>query len=311
MTAVPEGRGMGDARLDEVLGSVEEWRGRSLEVAPLSGGLTNSNYRVDVGGRSYVVRLPGRSTDLLSVDRANERHNTEAAAETGIGARVVFYLEDLQVMVLEFVDGITMSPESLHSVEMARRMGDALRQLHSARRFLKDFDMFRLVEFYRSVVRDRGIPIPTGYERALPLVRRMEAALHNAPVASVPCHNDLLAENYIDEGKLLRIVDYEYSGNNDPCFELGNTALECGFDADQRAALCDSYFGAGSEKLLARMQIHALMSDVGWTLWGSIQAAISNIDFDFWDYALTRWRRAEETLDSRGIERALSAIHVP
>lgn len=121
----------------------------------------------------------------------------------------------------------------------------------------------------------------------------------------------LVVENYIDEGQVRHIVDYEYSGNNDPCFELGNTALECGLDAHLREALCESYFGAVSEKLLARMDLHALMSDVGWTLWGSIQAANSDIDFDFWDYSSTRWRRAEETMDSGQIEEALSALGAP
>ncbi|MFN2489273.1 MAG: phosphotransferase [Actinomycetota bacterium] len=300
-----------NALLDDVVSSIEEWREQDVRISPLSGGLTNSNYRVDVQGRSYVVRIPGRSTELLSIDRANERHNTEAAAETGVGAGVAYYVEKLGVIVLEFIDGATMSPERLRTPDMARRMGESLRRLHSARRFLKDFDMFRLVEFYRSVVRERGIRIPDGYERALPVVERIEAALQRSPLPSAPCNNDLLAENYIDDGEALRIVDYEYSGNNEPSFELGNTALECGFGPDLRAVLCEAYFGDASKARLARMDVHALMSDVGWTLWGSIQAAISDIDFDFWDYAKARWRRAEDVLDSAEIEGALAALGAP
>jgi len=114
----------------------------------------------------------------------------------------------------------------------------------------------------------------------------------------VPCHNDLLAENYIDDGSQLWIVDFEYSGNNDPCFELGDTAQECGFDQELRAVLCESYFGSMREDRLGRMNLQALMADVGWTLWAAIQARISEIDYDFWGWAIERWDRAVAILDS-------------
>ena len=121
---------------------------------------------------------------------------------------------------------------------------------------------------------------------------------------SVPCHNDLLAENYIDDGEQLWIVDFEYSGNNDPTFELGDTAQECGFDADLRARLCEAYFGEATPALLARMDLQAVMADVGWTLWAAIQARISSIDFDFWGWAEERWGRARAVLHRRGLRTA-------
>jgi thiamine kinase-like enzyme len=105
-----------------------------------------------------------------------------------------------------------------------------------------------------------------------------------------------LAENYIDDGRQLWLIDFEYSGNNDPCFELGNTCQELQYSPDQYEELCAAYFGAVSPSHLARMRLYALMSDVGWTLWGAIQAKISKLDFDFWDYATTRWRRAQSIL---------------
>jgi len=127
-----------------------------------------------------------------------------------------------------------------------------------------------------------------------------------AALPSVPCHNDLLCENFIDDGSLLRIVDYELSGNNDPCFDLGNTAQEAEFDQELRAALCEAYFGRQDglqfERQLARMNLFALMSDVGWTLWGAIQAKISSVDFDFRGYYAGRWARAVEVLQSDRFE---------
>jgi thiamine kinase-like enzyme len=131
----------------------------------------------------------------------------------------------------------------------------------------------------------------------MPQVGQVEAAFAANSVPSVPCHNDLLAENYIDDGSKLWIVDFEYSGNDDPCFELGDTAQECGYDQELRAVLCETYFGELRDDRLARMELQALMADVGWTLWAAIQATISDIDFDFWGWAVERWDRAVAILE--------------
>jgi thiamine kinase-like enzyme len=152
--------------------------------------------------------------------------------------------------------------------------------------------MFRLTEYYLSVVDERSIRIPDGYREELPKLALIEAALAAHPLPTVPCHNDLLAENYLDDGQRLWIVDYEYSGNNDPTFELGNTAQELGFDDERHQGLCAAYFGEATPALLARMRLQMIMSDVGWTLWAAIQAAISSIDYDFWGWAEERWGRA-------------------
>ncbi|HEX5936639.1 MAG TPA: choline/ethanolamine kinase family protein [Actinomycetota bacterium] len=278
--------------IDEVLPRVEAWRGREVTARELSGGLTNTNYLVDVGGDRYVLRIPGASTELLAVDRANERHNAAAAATTGVSPRIVEVLEDVDVMVIEFVDGVTMSAQSLRAPAQARRIAASLRRLHAGPRFRQDFDMVRLTEFYLDVCARHDVPVPDGFGTHREDVARIERALSARPLATVPCHNDLLAENYIDDGSQLWIVDFEYSGNNDPTFELGDTAQECAFDADQRATLCEAYFGEATLTLLARMELQAVMADVGWTLWAAIQAKISSIDFDFWGWAEERWRRA-------------------
>lgn len=284
--------------IEEVVERVSLWHGSDVEMSPLSGGLTNVNYLVEAGGTKYVVRIPGRSTELLAVDRENERHNAEAAATTGVAPRILEYLQEFDVMVLEFIDGETMSGEKLRSPGMARRMAESLRRLHAAPRFLHDFDMFRLVEYYLGVCDEHGVGIPHGFRDRLPQAGEIERAFATRPLPTVPCHNDLLAENYIDDGKQLWILDFEYSGNNDPCFELGDTAQECGFDQDLRAVLCKAYFGQARPDLLARMNLQAVMADVGWTLWAAIQAKISTIDYDFWGWAMERWDRAVSVLDS-------------
>ena len=200
-----------------------------------------------------------------------------------------------------------MSAETLCAPEQARRIAASLRMLHTAPRFAKDFDMFRLTEFYLGVCAERSVRIPDGFRDRMPRVADVERAFAANPVETAPCHNDLLAENYIDDGSQLWIVDFEYSGNNDPCFELGDTAQECGFDQELRAVLCEAYFGTRREDRLARMNLQALMADVGWTLWAAIQATISTIDFDFWGWAVERWDRAVAIFDSDDFARWVRA----
>jgi thiamine kinase-like enzyme len=291
------------SRVDEAVGLVLLWRGQEPKVSQLSGGLTNENYLVEVGGERYVMRIPGQSTELLSIDRANEVFNTKAAATTGIGPRVLEHIAALDGLVLEFIPGATMSAAKLQSKEMASRMAASYRRLHGAPPFLKDFNMFRLIEEYLRIVDEHGVTIPPGYRDRLPMIARIEEAVESGALPSMPCHNDLLCENFIDDGTDLRIVDYELSGNNDPCFDLGNTAQEAEFDQDLRAALCAAYFGREDSRQLARMNLFALMSDVGWTLWGAIQAKISAVDFDFRGYYNVRWERAVEVLDSDRLAR--------
>ena len=285
-------------RAEEAAAHVLLWRGRDVKLSPLSGGLTNENYLAEVGGQKYVMRVPGQSTELLSIDRANEVYNTKAAAATGIGPKVLEHVAGVDVMVLEFIPGPTMSAKALQAPGMAARMAQSFHRLHAAPRFLQDFDMFRLIEYYLRIVADHDVTIPADYGDWLPAVGDIERAVRVAALSTAPCHNDLLCENFIDDGAALRIVDYELSGNNDPCFDLGNTAQEAEFDQDLRAALCEAYFGRLDRRQLARMNLFALMSDVGWTLWGAIQARISAVEYDFAGYYTARWQRALEVLRS-------------
>ena len=289
-------------RAEEAAARVRLWEGRDFAVTPLSGGLTNENYLVAVGDDKYVMRLPGQSTELLSIDRANEVFNTKAAASTGIGPTVLEHVPGAEVMVLEFIPGPTMSAKALQSPRMAARMAQSFHRLHAAPRFLRDFNMFRLIEYYLGIVDDHSVAIPPDYRDWLQAVADIERAVSVHALPQAPCHNDLLCENFIDDGSALRIVDYELSGNNDPCFDLGNTAQEAEFDQVLRAALCEAYFGKRDQRQLARMNLFALMSDVGWTLWGAIQAKISGVDYDFAAYYKGRWERALAVLRSAQLQ---------
>jgi len=284
--------------IEEVVATISDWKGRNAVIQPLSGGLTNTNFRVELDGPAYFVRIPGESTELLAIDRRNEYHNSKAAAEAGVGPKVLYHLADHDVMVLEFINGLTMSNERLNAPGMPARIARSLRLLHNGPRFLIDFNMFRLTEYYLDICRRSNFRIPDRYPDRMPAVYAIEKAFAVHPLPSVPCNNDLLAENYIDDGELLRLIDFEYSGNNDPTFELGNTCQELGYDEVRIQELCAAYFGEASPAKLGRMKLNMIMSDVGWGLWAAIQTSISKIDYDFWGWAIERWSRAEAKLDS-------------
>jgi len=191
-----------------------------------------------------------------------------------------------------------MSKDSLNEAGMPTRMAQAIQKLNRGPRFLMDFNMFSLTEYYLQLCKERDIKIPDGYSERGPTVAQIEKAMSVNPLPTVPCNNDLLAENYIDDGNQLWLIDYEYSGNNDPTFELGNTCQEMQFNDSQINEVCSAYFGEASPEKIARMKLNMIMSDVGWGLWAAIQAKISTIDFDFWGWAIERWGRAVEKMDS-------------
>ena len=284
--------------IEEVVQKIDDWRNKQVEIQDMTGGMTNKNFKVIVEGRPFFVRVPGASTELLAIDRDNEYHSSKAAAAVGIGPKVLYHLPEHKVMVLEFLDGETMSIESLGVPGMPTRIAQSLKKLHAGDKCLNEFNMFRLVEFYIGIVEKYQVRIPDDYHDRLSVLSRIEAAVQKNSLAGVPCNNDLLAENYIDDGKMLWLIDYEYSGNNDPCFELGNTCQEQQYNEDQYAELCAAYFGAARRSLLARMYLFSIMSDFGWTLWGSIQNKILQLDYDFWEYVTGRWERALGMLDS-------------
>ncbi len=292
--------------IEEVVDKIPDWKNKQVSITPLSGGLTNSNFKVDVDGIPYFVRVPGASTELLAVNRENEYHNSKAAHEAGVGPNVLYYLPEYSVMVLEFLNGKTMSKDSLNQPGMPARMAQAIQKLHAGPRFLTDFNMFRLTEYYLQICNERDIKIPDGYLERMPTIETIEQAMFVKPLETVPCNNDLLAENYIDDGNQLWLIDYEYSGNNDPTFELGNTCQEMQFNDSQIGEVCAAYFGEATADKIARMKLNMIMSDVGWGLWAAIQAKISIIEFDFWGWAIERWGRAVEKMDSKEFEGWLS-----
>ncbi|WP_244928257.1 phosphotransferase [Nocardioides sp. W7] len=273
--------------------------GRSRVVLDLPGGLTNHNVRVittDSGPPlDVVVRCSYGDPALLGIDRDAEHANTVAAAAAGVGAPVVEYRPDLAILVIGFLEGRTLEDADFADDGVLHRAASACRRLHAGPAFTGTFDMFARQAAYLATVREHGFALPSSYDDHAAAWEDVRRALAAAPRPGVPCNNDLLAANFVDDGVMVRLIDYEYSGANDACFELGNTSTECDFTPEQTEAWTAAYFGDPTPADLARVRVQALCSEYGWSLWGFIQAATSPVEFDFHGWGLERFEKAVAT----------------
>ena len=296
-----------DPALAELLDMVPALRGERT-ATELAGGLTNTNYKVVTPDGAYVMRVSAKDAGLLAIDRENEYLNSVSAAESGVGAKVVDYVPQHALLVLEFIEGQTQSAEDLRRGDKLEMVAAACRQLHSAAPFRDDFNMFRIQHRYLGLVQERGFRLPDRYLEFEPQVRRIEAAMAVRDEGTVPCNNDLLAENFIDTGGAFRLIDYEYSGMNDACFELGNVWSESNLSLDQLDELVTRYHGRRLRNRIARARLWGLMSKYGWTLWASIQDGVSDIDFDFWEWGMEKYERAVAEFDGPDFDRLLDEV---
>jgi thiamine kinase-like enzyme len=297
-----------DPALAQLLDLVPALRGERT-VAELAGGLTNTNYKVVTPAGAFVMRVSAKDSGMLAIDRENEYRNSVSAAEAGVGARVIDYVPDHSLLVLEFIEGTTQSADDLRRGDKLDMVARACKRLHSAAPFRDDFNMFRIQRRYLELVQERGFRLPGRYLDFEPQVRRMEQAMAVRAEPAVPCNNDLLAENFIDTGDgEFRLIDYEYSGQNDACFELGNVWSESNLSLEQLDELVTHYYGRRLRNRIARARLWGLMSKYGWTLWASIQDGVSDIDFDFWEWGMEKYDRAVAEFDGPDFEHLLEEV---
>lgn len=296
--------------LADILGPISARLGE-LEGEPvaLAGGITNRNYKVRFAGSDVVVRLPGKDTELLEIDRAAEKAAAELAARAGLGPAVVAMLDDPPCLVTEFVAGESMRPEELREPGALAEAATALRTLHAREeRLPAGFSSFRVVETYAARMAGRGAEVPGSYEWAMAAAHRIEAVLVGPEHEPVPCHNDLLPANFIRSPRGLRIVDWEYAGMGDRYFDLGNFAVNNELDEGQEAELLTAYFDSpASSCRLATVRLMRFMSDFREAMWGALHSTVSDLDFDFHDYCAKHFDRMRASAADGRLERLLEA----
>jgi thiamine kinase-like enzyme len=296
-------------RLRQVVERLTGMDDSAFVASALPGGLTNHNYRVStVDGRTFVVRLSSPQSSVLTIAREDEYLNSRAAAAAGVAPQVLGYLPELSALVLDWIEGHTFDASDLDDSVTLQQVAGMCRQLHTGPRFATDFDMFALTRRYLDVVLEGGYRLPEGYLTFLPHMDEIEQAMAASAQPTVPCHNDLLPANMMSSAGRLWFIDFEYAGNGDPCFELGNLCSEAHLGTGRLDELVTAYYGTPSPGKVARARLHALMSNYGWTLWACIQAATSELDFDFWGWGSEKYERAVAQFRDPGLPALLSAL---
>jgi thiamine kinase-like enzyme len=298
LTPEPDARQWSDSDLARFVELLEPVLGQvGGKPAPLEGGITNRNYRATFGDREYVIRIPGKDTHLLGIDRSAEAVANTAAAGVGVAPRVAATLVAPPAFVTEFVEGHGVEGRDLRTAESLATVAGALRAVHGLdATFTTAFSPFRVAEAYAATTTERGGIVPDRYEEALKCAREIEVVLTGPEHRPVPCHNDLLAANFILSGERLYIVDWEYAGMGDRYFDLANFAVNNELGEGGEETLLGAYFGAPPTMAqLAALRLMRYMSDFREAMWGVVQQVVSDLDFDFAAYAERHFDRLSET----------------
>ena len=294
-----------ESELAPLFNRVERLHTRTL-ITELSGGLTNRNFRVDTAQGVFVARVSSNSSALLAIDRGSEFTNSTIAGNGGVGAKVLDYLPGEGLLVISYIKGKTYGAEDVAA--NLSRIATSLRALHALDSFDHEFNMFTTQKNYQKIVQEQGFRLPEGYLGFAPQVAEIKAAMAVLFEGLVPCNNDLLPGNFIDDGQKIWLIDYEYSGNNDACFEIGNVWAEAFLPIDALEELVSAYYGQYRPDKVARAWLWALMAKYGWTLWASIQSSVSDLDFDFWEWGMSKYDLARSEFTSDYFTKALVQV---
>jgi thiamine kinase-like enzyme len=276
--------------------AIPGWTDRSLQIVAIEEGRTNRNFRVKANGEAFFLRLAGKETELLGIDRTAEQEAARAAAAAGVGPEVVAYLPELGCLVTLWVDAEPLSEGDLERDEVLRPVVGAIKAIHAGPPLSWSFDPFRIVEDYRRLSEERGVHVPEAYDDAHEKAARIEAAFAADPKPLSPCHNDLLESNFLRRGDHVWVVDHEYAGMGDPFFDLGNLSINNALSDDAQERLLALYFGDPTDAHRARLKLMRIMSDFREAMWGVVQQGLSTLDIDYVEYARKHFDRLSTTM---------------
>ena len=295
-----------DYSLEKITRLISALMGKSFTLNRINKGITNNNFKVIVDGKAFFISIPGTNSKLLNIDFKNKYYNNKICGDIGISPKVIHCIKDEELLVTEFIVSKNHISKSFHGSEKMSVLVKMLKTLHGAKLFYRNFNMFTYIYHYMNILKKEGLP-----KLLFPISNRIDnlgqkLALYRRDL--VPCHNDFVVGNIIDNQNQLYLVDFDYSGNNDPCFELGNLIVEMNYNHNQVNELVKRYYGEIQENIISRVYLQGIASDIGWSLWGYVQAKVSNLNYDYNQYAINRMERVMNKMDSVDYELWLKNI---
>ncbi len=292
--AMGEAASVDERRIETVLAQVGDWRGRKMRYRPVSGGISNINWRVADGeGSEYFLKIPGRGTEMfISRDAANEA--SRLAHACGFGVEVVDFLPGEGVEIFAFAHGYRAS-SNLDFLRPAVRHNAvrALRAFNDSPRLALTKTVFEMIEEHLSQVAAVGGRLPDDMAHMRRCLAEAKAALMASGLDLVPCMNDTLAGNFmINEADDLLLVDFEYASNNERAYELALWFTEMGLPGEIEREMIEAYFGKIDRAIEARVNVLKALADMKWATWAMVQEAVSTLDFDYYKYGTWKYRRA-------------------
>lgn len=277
-------------QIDLILDSVPTLRGQERFVTPLRGGIANRDYLVDTSNKSFVLCIGSDNTELLGIDRSVEYACSLAAAKLGVGTEVIDFLPEFRSIVKGFAPGRLLRPSDVQEPTVLARIVEALRRYHDGPAGAGIFSPFAVVHDYYALAWNRQAAFPPIIGEAMIRLAHIEAML-DSDITPCPCHNDLLSSNLVDDGRTIRLIDWEYAGMGDRIFDLGNLAANNDFDRAHERLLLELYFGEVDPSQLQKLRLMRLVSDLRESMWGFLQAGISRLDYEFLHYGRTHLDR--------------------
>lgn len=276
----------------DAIRSASIWKDQDLHITPLAGGLNNENWLViSPKGIKYFIKVPGIGTGYI--DRSAGDAGTQRASDLGIGATVYEFDRESGVEITEFLDGYdTCTTTSLRTQKQGLQVMDIYRKLHDSELFANRNTLFDQIDTHLHQIREQHIQLPSWALELVDEYRDVKERFEASGLSIVPCHNDPMPGNFMTRDDAMKIIDFEFCGNNEETCELGLFLAEMFYEDEDAMPLLEEYFGKVSAQQLARVQASRVIGDVKWGLWGIINSVIRDVQFDYWKYGIWKLMRA-------------------
>ena len=296
------------AGVRQAMEGVSMWDGKNLMVKPVDGGLNNENWYVrDEMSREFFIKVPGTGTAFI--DRSVGHAGAMKASDLGIGAKVHEFDPESGMEVTEFLRGLdTCTTTTLRTPEQGLQVMETYRALHTSETFGKTNMMFDQVDQHIDQMHKLGLSLPSWAAHLLEDYDEVKHRFLASGIDLVPCHNDPMPGNCMVKGDEMRLIDFEFCGDNEATYELGLFFCEMFYDDEDMLPLIEAYYGQVRREELARIRVSRVMGDLKWGMWGIINSKVRDVAFDYWKYGIWKLMRAvtyQRSIDWSGCVRAI------